>query len=345
MPEKNTPSFPCPICKQAVPVGQTVCPNPNCKEDLSSLVYFDTLAPNLFAAGLEQLKAGKTAHARQSFEAVAAFDPNHLDAWVILGKLHAQDEDYPNAIRCWEKALAIQDDEPRAAAGIKKARELLNRKVKLRMAIIGGVGLAALMIGLLVGGFLFRPAPTIIAAVTIQPAPTLTPVSLAEILAADPTLARLGIQVASTDGTITLSGQVPDETTRQWILSLARSLAPGAAIQDGQLQVLPTPTPSPTLPPIVENTPTLVPTPEPTPIPPTPTPLATFTPQPSCVITTGMVNGKVFLREGPGMDTPFLEVLMEGQALTLIGPARAGWLPVITRDHAGWVSARWCIQP
>lgn len=345
MPEKNANTFPCPICKQAVPIGQAVCPNPNCKEDLASLVFFDTLPVNLFTLSLEQLKAGKPSDARQTLQAVVAYAPDHLDAWVILGKLHAQEQDYPNAIRCWEKALLIQVDEPRAVAGIKKARELMNRRFQWRLAIITGVGVAALLIGLFLGSLLFRPAPTIVAAVTIQPAPTLTPVSVAEILAANPTLSQYGLQVTQEDGSIRLSGQVPDETTRQWILSLAGSLAPGAKIDAGQLQCLPTSTPAPTLQPTNQPTPTPVPTLEPTAAAPTPTPVPTPAPQPSCTIQTGVTNGMVFLRQGPSTTTPFLEVLSEGQVIVLNGSAQSGWLPVVTTDHTGWVYARWCIQP
>lgn len=73
-------------------------------------------------------------------------------------------------------------------------------------------------------------------------------------------------------------------------------------------------------------------------------PTATATAQPACRVWTGIPTGTVNVRLGPGMDYPVIDVVHEGEILTLYGQPEQGWQKVGTpRQRAGWFFiAAWC---
>lgn len=80
---------------------------------------------------------------------------------------------------------------------------------------------------------------------------------------------------------------------------------------------------------------------------PTPTTATTQPPQPTaaaqeCEVSTGLLDGRLNLRAGPGMAYQVRAVLTEGESLTVTHRA-GGWLEVLTHSGAvGWVYAQYC---
>jgi uncharacterized protein YgiM (DUF1202 family) len=61
----------------------------------------------------------------------------------------------------------------------------------------------------------------------------------------------------------------------------------------------------------------------------------------TCQVRTGIPDGSLNLRAGAGMRYAVIEVLEEGQVLTVL--ARGAWLRVRTRgDLTGFVNAKFC---
>ena len=65
------------------------------------------------------------------------------------------------------------------------------------------------------------------------------------------------------------------------------------------------------------------------------------TPQPACTVTTGIPDGYLNLRKGPGTNRAVIRVLREGEILQVI--ARGAWLKVVTREKlTGFVNSKFC---
>ncbi|KIW20101.1 hypothetical protein PV08_00676 [Exophiala spinifera] len=72
-----------------------------------------------FEQGLEILEAhGNLSLAALAFEAAVQQDPNHVDAWVLLGAAQAQNEKEAPAIRALEKALQLDPNNLDALMGL-----------------------------------------------------------------------------------------------------------------------------------------------------------------------------------------------------------------------------------
>lgn len=121
-------TFPCPVCKQPVPLGAIICPNLNCKEDLTSLAVIDTVGQDLYQLALRRLKEGKPEEALQFLQAATSYAPADVDVWVVLGKLLAQFKRYDEAVRAWDRALEFQPEEQRAIAGIQAVKRIRQQR-------------------------------------------------------------------------------------------------------------------------------------------------------------------------------------------------------------------------
>lgn len=136
-------TFPCPVCEQQVPLGATVCPNPNCKEDLTSLAVIDTVGQELFGLALRRVKEGKPEEALQYLLTATAYAPVDVDVWVVLGKLLAQFKRYDEAVRAWNRTLELQPEEQRATAGIQAVKRIQRQR---RLSTWGMLLVGALVI-------------------------------------------------------------------------------------------------------------------------------------------------------------------------------------------------------
>ena len=61
-----------------------------------------------------------------------------------------------------------------------------------------------------------------------------------------------------------------------------------------------------------------------------------------CQVKTGIETGLLNLRDGPSMSYKPLEILHEGDPLTLLqDPANDGWIKVKSLSFAGWVNSNY----
>ncbi len=357
MPPKLPPgTYACPICDKPVPFGATICPNPNCKEDLTSLANLDLLLPQLYQHALDQIRQGEHTQAMKTLETVVALQPEHLDAWVVLGKLAAQKGNYERAQDCWERALALQPDEPRAQAGLQQIqtiRQDIRRRQELRLRRIRWLGAVA---GLVVLGLA-------ILVTSLIAGRRAAPVSVAGAIQEQPRLEALGIQVEQNKNQVVMQGQVPGETEREWAISLAKSLAPDATVDAVGLQVIPSPTR--TFTPTSSPTPTATPTNTPTPTAtatatasstPTPTatlsPTATWTPTATpwtCTVKIGFPGASLTVVDSPNSKI-VVGYVYEGNVLSVLEQklyyVEEGWslwrLVKLANNKYGWVSFHYC---
>lgn len=113
---------------------------------------------------------------------------------------------------------------------------------------------------------------------------------------------------------------------------------PAAGCGESQPAVIAAPPAEPTAVPETAATDPPLPT-----VAPEPTPLATSEPitgeaaptEDGASVATALLN----LRAGPGADYPALTTVPSGAALTVTGPAEAGYLPVTADGRFGWVAA------
>ena len=77
---------------------------------------------------------------------------------------------------------------------------------------------------------------------------------------------------------------------------------------------------------------------------PTPEATASHTPESEtmCQVKTGLETGLLNLRDGPSMSYQPLEILQEGDPLTLLeDPARDGWIKIKSLSFQGWVNSKY----
>ncbi len=243
--EPSTATFPCPVCDQPVPQGALICPNPNCKVDLGALAALDTLPAGLYRAALVQIRQNRLQEALNTLDSALAYAPDLAEGWVVRGKLLVRLGRRSEALESFQRAINFQPgmtDAVEALNRLKAGENARRRRVRnLRLGLLG----LALAVGVAAGWFL-RPSPA-----DVMPAPTTPAVEMIAVqFASQPQLAAISIKETG-DGII-LSGDVADETTRQWAISLAEGLSSGRVAAD-QLKVVVEPTrqvtPDPTAPP------------------------------------------------------------------------------------------------
>ncbi|MFZ5903250.1 MAG: SH3 domain-containing protein [Chloroflexota bacterium] len=97
----------------------------------------------MYKLALRWVKEGKREEALQLLTTAAIYASADVDVWVVLGKLHAQAKRFDEAVRAWERALAVQADEQRALAGIREVRRIQQRR---RLSLWGMPLIGALVI-------------------------------------------------------------------------------------------------------------------------------------------------------------------------------------------------------
>lgn len=82
---------------------------------------------------------------------------------------------------------------------------------------------------------------------------------------------------------------------------------------------------------------------------PSDTPYPTAVPEPSatpvyCLVTTGYLNGTVYIRSGPGMRYPVVGYATEGELLYVQSPPVDGWAKIKTFSEVEgyFYTERWC---
>lgn len=79
-----------------------------------------------------------------------------------------------------------------------------------------------------------------------------------------------------------------------------------------------------------------------------PTPISTSqliikpsTPQ-TCTVTTSIPAGYLNIRAGPGVQYEGIDILREGQVLTLTGDHSGNWIEVTVDHSTGWINSKYC---
>ena len=146
-PQLQAPALVCPSCSSRLPGVVLSCPA--CDEDLTALAALADLAPRHYNLALGLAQAGRYSEAADHLHAVLAFDPGHVAALVVLGKLAAQQADYGRALGYWQRALALDPDNAAAQAGAVKARKLIQQQQAGRRWRSGGLAVLPVLFILL----------------------------------------------------------------------------------------------------------------------------------------------------------------------------------------------------
>jgi len=322
MPEnQQQPTFLCPVCDVPVPLGSARCPNVNCKEDLSSFIPLDTSGDAYYRRALNLIKQNHAppSEAIDLMHNAASLEPGNVDVWVVLGKLYAQSKDYSSAESCWNRALLLQSEEPRAKAGLTRLKRMKQQDLLVSWAIPGVLTLLLVWFG-----------------IRSFSAPTR---DVAQAFADNPVLAAYDLQVEQEGNSVRLIGSLPGETEKKLVMAAAQMALPGVALDASGLVLAPvasTPAPIPATPTVILPTATGVPS-------AIPTLIATAAPE-SCQVTTGLSSGTVYLRSGEGRQFEAIGILGEGTIFLITGESNdQGWIPVQTAEGlAGWIYAGFC---
>lgn len=81
------------------------------------------------------------------------------------------------------------------------------------------------------------------------------------------------------------------------------------------------------------------------PIPAPITQTAAVMPSPApqtCTVSTGTPGGALYLRAGPGTSYSVLDVLTEGQTLTILPGMSKKWIQIQSGDLTGWINSNYC---
>lgn len=113
----------CPVCNSTQPGETSECAS--CGSDLSLLAAFDGLALRYYNEALAQAKdEGRDREAAEKLRAAIALDPARPEFHVVLAKLHAQRENYEEALAEFRRALDLA---PAGSPVREKARRGLDR--------------------------------------------------------------------------------------------------------------------------------------------------------------------------------------------------------------------------
>lgn len=248
----------CPVCKAAVTDGRSTCLE--CGEDLSPLVFVDNLAPLHLNEGLRLASEGRTDQAIEQLLAALTFDPAHTEALIVLGKLQAQQGRYAQAITYWQRALALDQNNVKAQAGIRKAQTLQRRARRiglLRRTLIAVMILVALLVGGSFASFLGRSDDAQLAQSSEQVTPTAPAIqaqpptaiaqeqSLAEAVRqafqADDDLGPLELLIRQDGPVVYLNGTVPRPELKVQAEALAKEVPGVGPVDSSGIAVVPPP--------------------------------------------------------------------------------------------------------
>jgi LysM repeat protein len=245
----------CPVCDGEISVGASRCPK--CHTDLRLLAAPANLALDFYNEGLDLARAGNRQAAIDKMHGAIAANSSFVDAYIVLGKLHAQSggtTDLTLAVAEWQRARKHQPTPEQAdkldncietaARALRSARSqpAARQRTASGALAVGGLVLAA---ACGVAGYVLHPATGSTAkpnktdaqstAANVRgPAPT---VAVPTVAAPDPVsainqaLARPDISAARVGDKLALRGSIQSEGERDLIHSAAAYAAHTAASQ------------------------------------------------------------------------------------------------------------------
>lgn len=214
----------CPLCGHA-PDHTGMCPD--CRQDLTPVIYLDEWPALQYNRGLALAAEGEDTAAVAALQRAVDADPSFVDAWMVLGKVHARSGDHAAARRAF---AAVERERPghegaRAALdAVDGATAAAQARQRSRRTV---AAVAAVMLLALVGGILWALWPS------------------------TPPRAAPPFVVASTDGGVVLTGQVTDTARKQALLDAASAASGGRPVAVSTVVVDPAVPPSPGLDPTV----------------------------------------------------------------------------------------------
>jgi putative transposase len=108
----------CPVCH--VPAGPPATRCPDCGEELAALVRLRAQPALHYNRALEAVAAGDLALATALAQVAVDGDGDHLEALLVLGKLHARRGRPVEARQALERALRLDPVHPAAAAALAR---------------------------------------------------------------------------------------------------------------------------------------------------------------------------------------------------------------------------------
>jgi len=120
----NELTLTCPYCGGMVPDNTTICPD--CHEDLSSLIHLESAHLIRYNEGLALAREGRLEVAKASLIAALAHKESFAPTHVLLAKVYARQQCWPEARASVERALVLtpEDEQARLLAGeIKRAAQ------------------------------------------------------------------------------------------------------------------------------------------------------------------------------------------------------------------------------
>ncbi|MEA4884116.1 MAG: LysM peptidoglycan-binding domain-containing protein [Clostridia bacterium] len=209
-----------------------------------------------YDAGLEAVRSGNLTRALRMLRTAANARPDMVEAWVEMGRIHAQMGEHGRAVKCWKRALAIDPSNTASKAGIARANRIRVSSRKPRvfaraLVILAGCLLVILAVVWLRGSIARRSARAPIApkstapgmpAVTSAPAASAVTgapdgadasavaTSMRGVLdALDPAVFR-GITITASRGIVKVSGAVPSDSDLAALRGVAAAMLGGVRI-------------------------------------------------------------------------------------------------------------------
>lgn len=113
----------CPVCTSPEIEGN-VCKN--CETDLTICLRIKELPDYYYNQAIDLIHADKFDEAVEKLMLVLSFAPDYADAYILVGKVYAQQGLYEKAIDYWNRVLTLEIEQP----SIKLAVDELIEKVK-----------------------------------------------------------------------------------------------------------------------------------------------------------------------------------------------------------------------
>ncbi|MGC9328306.1 MAG: tetratricopeptide repeat protein, partial [Candidatus Hinthialibacter sp.] len=112
----------CPACGAINPIQADVCQE--CHEDLTTVKTMLDTANRHYNEALALAQSGNLDEAVGQAEAAIAMASHNPDYHLLLGTIHAQNENWDQALRAWERCLSLNPDMEKAYRNIEKARAM-----------------------------------------------------------------------------------------------------------------------------------------------------------------------------------------------------------------------------
>jgi tetratricopeptide (TPR) repeat protein len=121
----NELTLTCPYCGGIVPANTTtICPD--CHEDLSPLIHLESGHLIRYNEGLALAREGRLEEAKACLAAALAHKESFAPAHILLAKIHAKEQRWPEAQASIKRALELAPEDERArllAEEIQKAAQ------------------------------------------------------------------------------------------------------------------------------------------------------------------------------------------------------------------------------